>query len=211
MKMHRSARAMFQQWTRLFKQKIIHINDSPHRIARGVALGFFIAWTPAIGTHILMVLALSFIMRANKIAALVSIWINNPFTMIPMYYPGYLVGRSVVSSFTGRPGLKTAQVMELFKQFDSVGDVLVNFHRPEFWHGLFQVFLRIGIELWVGCILLGILTAAIGYLATYRFIVWHRLKRMHLRSTYIVSIKAQPAAIANQPPTTSAQRSHISG
>ena len=49
---------------------ILHTDDRPSRIARGVAIGMFIAWLPLIGLQMLLVLGLSFIFRANKVAGL---------------------------------------------------------------------------------------------------------------------------------------------
>jgi hypothetical protein len=166
------------RWTKL---KLMHINDSPHRIAMGVAIGLFIAWTPTVGFHIVLALALALLLRANKIAALVSIWINNPITMIPMFYSGYVLGKVSSNVFTGTGELTRAQMFDLFHQFDALGSVFTNFHRPEFWRAILDMLLKVGLDLWIGCVIIGIVSAVIGYFGAYGLILWHRRRNPRRR------------------------------
>ena len=84
------------------KFRIIHVDDSPHRIALGVAMGFFTAFLPFLGLHTISALFLAFVTRANKAVALLCSWICNPFTVVPIFIPSYLLGRKVVSFFRMR-------------------------------------------------------------------------------------------------------------
>lgn len=77
---------------------VLHADDTPSRIARGVAIGVFVAWLPLIGLQMLIVLGLSFIFRANKVVGLPIVWISNPFTFGPIYYPSYLLGSNILKS-----------------------------------------------------------------------------------------------------------------
>jgi uncharacterized protein (DUF2062 family) len=104
---------------RFLKFRVLHVNDSLHRIAMGVALGLFIAWTPALGFHIFLVLGLAVLLRANKFVALVFIWVNNPFTLIAIYYPNYLLGRTIMRTFNCEAELSSAQTQEMFSRLDS--------------------------------------------------------------------------------------------
>ena len=65
--------------------KILHIDDSPHKISLGLAIGLFIAWTPLLGLHILLVIALTMLLRANKFAALVSVWVSVIFSLSHLF------------------------------------------------------------------------------------------------------------------------------
>ena len=85
-------RALYRRIRFFVVHRILHTDDTPSRIARGVAIGMFIAWLPLIGLQTLLVLGLSFIFRANKVAGLPLVWISNPFTLGPVYYPSYLLG-----------------------------------------------------------------------------------------------------------------------
>lgn len=64
---------------RVLRDKLLGINDSPHRIALGAGLGLFLGVFP--GTGPIAALVTAFVFRANKAAALagalaVNTWIN---------------------------------------------------------------------------------------------------------------------------------------
>ena len=165
---------------RFFKFKVLHMNDSPHRIALGAALGFFIAWMPVIGLHILFVLGLTILLRANKFVALTCVWVSNPFTIFPIYYPNYLLGRTVLNLFRTSEELPNTQVHQLFNDFSSSSG-LSGLFRIEFWRGLFEFLWSKNPELWLGSLIMAVLVALTIYFATYFLIVWHRKLRPHRR------------------------------
>jgi hypothetical protein len=65
----RHMRTIFQPTIHFITHRILHVDDSPHRIAMGVALGLLAAWTPAMGLHILVALSLTSMIGANKFVA----------------------------------------------------------------------------------------------------------------------------------------------
>lgn len=161
---------------RFIKYQILHANDSPCRIALGAALGFFVAWTPAVGLHILIVIALSFIFRANKAVSIACVWVNNPFTMIGIYYPNYIVGRALMRLFGYQAGPSKSQFREML---NSWGDG--NFFEYDFWHNLFSLLWRGYPELWVGSIVMGTIAATAAGFLTYYAVVGYRSKHPHKR------------------------------
>ncbi len=169
------------QLVRFIEFRILHVNDSPHRIALGVALGLFIAWTPAIGLHILIALVMCILLRVNKFAALTSVWISNPLTIIPIYYPNYLAGRAVLAVFHTEPGFSYVQVSELFEKSFSPSHITAGFYTAEFWNQAGSFLVQIGLELLIGGFVIGGLIAITAYFATYKFICWHREKHPHRR------------------------------
>ncbi|MFH2002840.1 MAG: DUF2062 domain-containing protein, partial [Planctomycetota bacterium] len=80
-----------------FIQPIFTINDTPHSIALGVALGVFVALTPTVGMQMLIILVLGTLIRANRIIGVLLVWISNPITLIPMYYGYYWLGGKILS------------------------------------------------------------------------------------------------------------------
>jgi uncharacterized protein (DUF2062 family) len=146
----------------------------------GVALGLFIAWTPALGFHIFLVLGLAVLLRANKFVALVFIWVNNPFTLIAIYYPNYLLGRTIMRTFNCEAELSSAQTQEMFSRLDS-SVPFTGIFSGRFWQNLFGLLWQKGPELWLGSILLGLLVASAGYFITYHLIHWYRRTHPHRR------------------------------
>ena len=63
----------------------MRLNDSPHRLATAFALGVFIAFSPWLGLHIVSCIALAWLLRLNKVVVLTASFINNPWTVVPMY------------------------------------------------------------------------------------------------------------------------------
>jgi len=61
------------------------LDDSPHRIAMGFAVGIFLAFSPLLGLHTFLGLLIAFLIGLNRVAVLVGVFINNPWTLIPIY------------------------------------------------------------------------------------------------------------------------------
>jgi uncharacterized protein (DUF2062 family) len=164
-----------KRFKRFIIRRVLHANDSPHRVALGAAIGLFIAWTPAVGLHMLMVLALTTLLRANKLVALAFVWVCNPFTYVPLFYSSYLLGKIVLkpSHDTELAYVQMSQVLDSLRP--SSGYVRL-FHQ-EFWQNLFHLlWIRVP-ELWVGSLLAGFLIAFLAYMVTYRTILSYRKTR----------------------------------
>lgn len=166
---------------RFLEYKILHIDDSPHKIALGLAIGLFIAWTPLLGVHLLLVIALSILLRANKFAAFVSVWVSNIFTIPFVYYPSYLVGRAACNIFTPDSAMSKEQVSAFFNKLFAPGNMLNNFYTREYWREFVILIKTIGPELWIGGFILGGLIALGSYIICYNLIKSHRAKNPHRR------------------------------
>jgi uncharacterized protein (DUF2062 family) len=73
-------------------QVLFHVEDSPHRIALSFALGVFIAFSPLLGLHTALALLVALAFRLSRGAIIVGIYVNNPWTIAPMYMAGTLLG-----------------------------------------------------------------------------------------------------------------------
>lgn len=78
---------------RSFGQRLITQEQSPHKLALTCALGVFIGISPLIGLHTVMTFLFAWLFSLN-VAALfaVSVFINNPWTMVPVYSLDHLFG-----------------------------------------------------------------------------------------------------------------------
>lgn len=66
-------------------RSILKLDDPPHRLAAAFALGIFIAFSPWLGLHIASCFVLAWLFRLNKVVVLTASFINNPWTIVPMY------------------------------------------------------------------------------------------------------------------------------
>ena len=168
--------------------RVLHIDDSPERIARGVFTGIMIAYTPLLGLHLLVGLLAAFLFNVNKFATLSFVWISNVFTLIPIYYPAYIVGRKLVNFVHPTPYVSRQELLNCFKTI--LGDMASNnLFTREFWHSFVELFGRIGLELFIGGFFIGLPVAAVGYYLTFQIITRHRKK------THNIKKNAIPAAI----------------
>jgi uncharacterized protein (DUF2062 family) len=90
-------------WTRTlryFVKRVLRLNDSPHTVAIGFAVGVFIAWSPFFGFHYLLAAGLAFIFRGNVLAALLSATLGNPLTLPAMWALDYHVGGLILGAGT---------------------------------------------------------------------------------------------------------------
>jgi len=191
----RKRRTKIEKLIRFLKFRVLHIDDSPHRIALGIGLGLFIAWTPTIGLQTLMVLCVAPFLRANISVAVPCVWVTNVFTMIPVYYSNYLLGRMLLKPFCFSSGLSGAQILEMFNQLDSLA-FFTGFLRIEFWQNISLFLWQKGPELWLGSIVMGLLIGFIAYVITYHFVLWYR-KNHRLRASH--GIAKNRDRIANTP------------
>jgi hypothetical protein len=71
---------------------LLQVQDSPNRIALAFGLGVWIAFFPVIGIHTGLALLIAFLFRLSRLAILLGSYVNNPWTVAPMYMAGTLFG-----------------------------------------------------------------------------------------------------------------------
>ena len=72
---------------------------SPRDVSLCMSLGLFIAFSPFIGLHNMMALGCAWLLNLSAPLLLLISHINNPWTMIPIYYSDYFVGKWFVHLF----------------------------------------------------------------------------------------------------------------
>jgi uncharacterized protein len=73
-------------------RSLLHVDGTPHRTALALAIGVFIAFSPVLGLHTGLALAIAFAFRLSRVALLTGAYVNNPWTMGPIYMSGTLLG-----------------------------------------------------------------------------------------------------------------------
>jgi len=157
-------------WQRLKKlvvHQILGVADTPHRIAWGVFLGGLIAWTPTLGLQIVLYLAAATLLRANKVSGIPILFISNPFTAVPLYWFAWKVGDTVLNEDEGGSGAaEVAERMHAAEANAEETSLLTDLWTKEFWQEAGETLLSMGAELWLGGLIMGLITAIPCYLLT---------------------------------------------
>lgn len=131
---------------------ILTLDDTAHSVALGTAIGMFIGMTPTVGIQMALVFLVSFLVsplfRFNRVAALVTVYISNPLTVLPIYWFNYQVGLSFVSG---------SATWETFSQ--SLGPQ----SELSWWQQIRWLSLEVGMPLIVGSLVVAVVCALISY------------------------------------------------
>lgn len=146
--------------------RLRRLPDPPHKIARGVAAGVFVCYTPLFGFHFGLAAALSFLMQGNIIASLLATFFGNPLTF-PLIATVSLECGYWMLGLDG--GLQFPQVARAFSQASI--ELWHNFRAiftPEVtdWHRMHGFFDRVFLPYLVGGIVPGVVSGVVAYLLT---------------------------------------------
>jgi uncharacterized protein (DUF2062 family) len=73
-------------------KKLLHIQDTPERTALAYSIGIFLGFSPFLGLHTLVGLAIAFLFGLNRVAILLGVWTNTPWWIVPFYMMATWVG-----------------------------------------------------------------------------------------------------------------------
>jgi uncharacterized protein (DUF2062 family) len=73
-------------------QILLQLDDTPHRIALSFAIGVSIAFSPFLGLHTGIALAIAWGFGLSRAAILIGAYVNNPWTIAPLYTAGTILG-----------------------------------------------------------------------------------------------------------------------
>lgn len=162
--------------------RLRRIPDSPTRIARGVAFGIFISFSPLFGFHIILALLMAKVMRANLIAALAGTAIGNPLTFPFIIGASLKIGTFVLGRNPAEHDMK--HVGRAFREaFHAIGEAFKAIFG--FGHGnlkgLSGFFSEVMLPYAIGGTLLGLAFALTGYYITKPVIIaYQKLRRKNL-------------------------------
>lgn len=136
----------------LHDPNVWHLNR--RSVSGGFAVGLFIAWIP-LPIQMLAAAALALLLRVNLPLSVVLVWITNPLTMGPMFWFAWKVG-TLLLGIEHEP-LLFSPTLDWFTA--GIG--------------------RIWLPLTLGCLLLGAISSALGYLLCR--LIW----RLHVVRTFL--------------------------
>jgi len=162
---------------RFVKFRLLHVDDSAQQMARGIAVGVFVAYSPFLGLHMLLALILAQLVRANKAVAVMAVWLSNPLTFAFIYYPSYLLGRLILPLLHQKPQVEPEQMREIFTRTFSPSYMLAHIWTVDYWKQAVAVFTKIGIETCLGGVILGLIAAFVSYWLAFYFILGYRSRK----------------------------------
>jgi uncharacterized protein (DUF2062 family) len=87
-------------WLRRAVDQLLQLADTPHRIALAFGIGVWLAFSPLLGLHTVLALLIAYLFRLNRAAMLVGVYVNNPWTLVPLFTAGTVLGCEILGVST---------------------------------------------------------------------------------------------------------------
>jgi uncharacterized protein (DUF2062 family) len=147
-------------------KKLLHIEDTPERTALAYAIGIFLGFSPFLGLHTLVGLAIAFLFGLNRVAILLGVWTNTPWWIVPFYMVATWVGMWVTGFWIDGATLK-----EIFQSWKDQG-----FMGSHFWgHVASQWGLLLSFG--IGSLILCTLLSFVAYPLSLKWIRFYRSRK----------------------------------
>ena len=148
-------RALVRKWL----ESLLHIHDTPQRTALAVAVGVFVGFSPFLGLHTIIAVAVAFLFNLNRVAVLVGAYANLPWFLAAWYAlataaGAWLLGTQLPAGFADRLG-------QLFG---------LSLFRAEFWRAVAEEMRPLFWPYVVGSTIGSTLLSVIAYWLTFGFI-----------------------------------------
>jgi len=155
-------RALVRRWL----DALLHVDDTPQRTAAAFALGVFCGFSPLLGLHTVMALAIAFLLNLNRVAVLLGVYSNLPWIIAPYYAFATMTG-ALITGHRVPPGFRS-QLSALFE---------LSAVHAEFWHRLVVIVRPFAWPYAVGSTLGAVAIAAAAYPLALAFVTSRR--RIH--------------------------------
>ena len=172
-------------WRRAFsyvRLRLSRLPDQPHRIARGIAAGVFVSFTPMFGFHFIAAAAVAWLIRGNIVAALLGTFSGNPLTFPIIMAVSVDLGNWIL----GMPNdMQIPQVVRALatastELWNNVAAIYTGDARH--WVGLERFFQRVFVPYLVGGILPGLISALAMHYLSLSVIVAYQKRREKKRA-----------------------------
>ncbi|MGR3343772.1 MAG: DUF2062 domain-containing protein [Paracoccaceae bacterium] len=161
--------------------RLRRLPDPPYKIARGIAAGVFVCFTPFFGVHFFLAMALAFVMQGNIVAAVIATFFGNPITFpiiatLSVELGSWMLGLPGGMQLPGIVAEFSNASVELWYNFTAIFTSAVTH-----WDRLDQFFRLVFLPYLVGGIVPGVFVAVAAYSASRPLIAVYqknRIKRM---------------------------------
>jgi uncharacterized protein (DUF2062 family) len=154
-----ATRAAVRKWL----DGLLHIHDSPRRTAAAFALGVFLGFSPFLGLHTILALAIAFLFNLNRVAVLLGVYSNLPWIMAPYYALTTAFGAELLGTRLP-PGFRE-QIYSLFE---------LSLLQSDFWRKLFEMLQPLLWAYAAGSIIGAVVLSTMAYRLALAFVVARR-------------------------------------
>ena len=143
-----------------FLRQLLHLGDSPERTALAFSVGVFLSFSPFIGLHTVIGLAVAFLFRLNRLAVLIGTCVNTPWTFAPVASFGTAVGFYALGTERSLSAIAWDSMLSM-----------------SFWQQMFSDVNHLLLPFFVGNLILSVLASLISYLIVRRILVRHHRRK----------------------------------
>lgn len=66
-------------------REVLAVKDAPHKVALAFSVGLFMGFSPFLGLHAVLALALAWALKLNRYVVLSAVFVTNPWSAVPIY------------------------------------------------------------------------------------------------------------------------------
>ncbi|MBB3947977.1 hypothetical protein GGQ73_003951 [Rhizobium skierniewicense] len=163
----------FRRSLRYLKLRLVRLSASPYSVAAGVAVGVAVAWTPFLGIHILIAMALAFVIRANLVAAALGTTFANPLTFPLIWASTWELGHLLL----GRSDQNVSSHVDFSQIFSHMNFL-------QLWQPVLE-------PMTIGALIPATLSAGVAYVSVYMVIRGFRARKDQMLVQHIANAAAR--------------------
>lgn len=143
-----------------YLRQLLLMDEPPERTARTFGLGVLVGFSPLLGFHTLIGIAVIFLFRVNRLAFLAGVFSNTPWTVAPAAALGTSLGVYILGSDTALPEIS----------YDTLSS-------GRFWSELTADAWNLLVPFFIGNFILSAALAMMAYWILKRFLLQYRARR----------------------------------
>lgn len=146
-----------KRWLKYHFKRLLRLNDTPNKIAGGVAIGVFIGLFPTPFIGLILAPIVATIMKMNRVASLIGTLVMNPITQPFVYALSYTLGLFLLGQGFQNPFL----VMKKFGVMQWFGKSVI-------------------VPYFIGIMIVSIIGTFASYWITLHLVSYYKKRRFHL-------------------------------
>jgi hypothetical protein len=157
--------------------RLRRLPDQPHRIARGIAAGVLVSFSPFFGFHFVIAVGLAWLIGGNMVAALLATFVGNPITFPFIMTLSVELGSHILGE---RGGIPLRQIVDSFARasvelWDNFTALFLD--HSAHWGSLILFFHHVFWPYFIGGLIPGLISALIGYYLSLPLITAYQKRR----------------------------------